>query len=84
MFDKVDWNSPGVPLDIEKECNSTLLDVLNYHSYMTSSTTEAQNNGSHDVSLQLCKLNIEFLEDIYYVCNKFKLIHTSYFFYAII
>lgn len=29
-----EWNSKSLPIDIERQKNTTMLDVLNYHTFM--------------------------------------------------
>lgn len=29
------WNSKNMPIDIERQINTTMLDVLNYHTFMS-------------------------------------------------
>lgn len=47
----VEWNSCNLPIDIERQKNTTLLDILNYHTFMFAMNKSKSNeNTPSDVS----------------------------------
>lgn len=38
-----DWNSNSLPIDIERHKNTTMLDVLNYHTFMYAMSKSKDN-----------------------------------------
>jgi len=39
-----EWNSNSLPIDIERQRNTTMLDVLNYHTFMYAINKSKNNN----------------------------------------
>lgn len=48
----VEWNSINLPIDIERQKNTTMLDVLNYHTFMYAVNKSKSNENTlyNDVS----------------------------------
>lgn len=48
----VEWNSSNLPIDIERQKNTTMLDVLNYHTFMyaINKSKSNENAQNHKVS----------------------------------
>lgn len=64
-----EWNSNNLPIDIERQKNITLLDVLNYHTFMCSDKTKNNvKNHTDTVSIYLTNLHLYYLIILNYVC----------------
>lgn len=64
-----EWNSNNLPIDIERQKNTTLLDVLNYHTFMCSDKTKNNvNNHTDTVNIYLINLHFYYLIILNYIC----------------
>uniref|UniRef100_A0A2H8TDA5 Endoribonuclease Dicer n=1 Tax=Melanaphis sacchari TaxID=742174 RepID=A0A2H8TDA5_9HEMI len=55
MVDK--WNSNNFPIDIERQKNTTMLDVLNYHTFMYAVNKSKNNDNVNDKKTMSSSLN---------------------------
>ncbi|XP_026808824.1 endoribonuclease Dicer-like isoform X3 [Rhopalosiphum maidis] len=54
-----EWNSNNFPIDIERQKNTTMLDVLNYHTFMYAVNKSKSNDNINDQNINSSSLNEE-------------------------
>ncbi|XP_060881396.1 endoribonuclease Dicer-like isoform X5 [Metopolophium dirhodum] len=59
-----EWNSNNFPIDIERQKNTTMLDVLNYHTFMYAINKSKGNNGIDSQNSKSSSLNEVEMNDI--------------------
>lgn len=67
-----EWNSNNLPIDIERQKNTTLLDVLNYHTFMCSDKTKNNVHNYTDI------VSIYLIISILYNFLLFNVVHIIY------
>jgi len=60
-----EWNSNNFPIDIERQKNTTMLDILNYHTFMYAVNKSKSND--HIVSKNIKKFILQI-----YLCIVYK------------
>lgn len=53
-----EWNSNNFPIDIERQKNTTMLDVLNYHTFMYAINKSKSNDSIVSKNIKLFNLQI--------------------------
>jgi len=56
-----EWNSKSLPIDIERQRNTTMLDVLNYHTFMYAINKSKNNDNTVSKNIKLFYLVLKNL-----------------------
>lgn len=54
-----EWNSNNFPIDIERQKNTTMLDILNYHTFMHAAIKSKSNDTIVSKNIKLLNLQIK-------------------------